>query len=138
MHEGNAVRKWFSCRAEIKDVMYINPYLLAMLCEAIVFAKTIGKDIDVTSLLREYGDGISQSTTHQEGRAIDISVKGWLAHEIESLANHLNGRFAKTIGTAPAGKAPVACYFHNSGQGDHFHLQVRRGLENNNISIDII
>lgn len=138
MHEGNSVRKWFSCRDEIKEIMYINPYLLAMLCETVIFAKILGKDIDITSLLREHGDGISQSTTHQEGRAIDISVIGWKDFEIKALSDHLNKRFAESIGTAPVGKAPRACYYHNNGNGYHFHLQVRRGLETKNLSIDII
>lgn len=116
----------WACSDDVTEIMDLDPWLVIMLMDAVQWAKPRGLFVRVTSMLRESNDGISQSTTHQEGRALDLSVIGWSKEAIDALAKYLNDKYAAKIGTSPAGKPPLVCVYHNNGNGWHFHLQVRR------------
>lgn len=118
--------KVFSIEDELEEITYLSPWLLVILADAVMWARRNGFSIVVTSMLREYGDGISQSDTHQTGRAIDLAVRGWPLSAIGNLAKYLNDKYAAKLGTGPVGKPPLVCKHHNNGNGWHFHLQVRR------------
>lgn len=46
-----------------------------------------------TSIIREGISGVSVSKNHAEGRAFDISVKGWTLDQIHSLVDITNEKF---------------------------------------------
>lgn len=71
--------------------------------------------------------GISTSDTHQEYRAIDISVRGWTPEEATKITDILNLSYGYLWGTSRDGKNSRVCVYHK-GTALHFHLQVRRGL----------
>jgi hypothetical protein len=119
--------QYWDCSDDLNEIMWLSPVLLLILADAITWAEQRHLFVRVTSLLREMNDGISVSTTHQEGRALDISVKGWSQQNIEELSKYLNDKYAPKLGTSPVGKAPLVCVYHNNGNGWHFHIQVRRG-----------
>jgi len=122
------MKQFFKCQDNLEEIMSVSPWLLMVLADCILWAEKEGLTITVTSLLRESDDGISESTTHQEGRAMDLSVKGWNEGQIRRLSEFLNRKYASLIGTAKTGALPRVCYYHNNGNGWHFHLQVRRSI----------
>lgn len=119
----------FNIEDEMEEIQYLSPWILVMLADAIIWSRDRGLRVVVTSMLREANDGISVSETHQTGRAIDLAVRSWPKKEIEALAKYLNDKYASKLGTSPVGKPPVACLYHNNGNGWHFHLQVRRYID---------
>jgi len=66
------------------------------------------------------------STTHEDKRAIDFSLRGWGEANIAELEATLNYTYGSIWGTCREGGKPRVCVVHNSGSGRHFHLQVRR------------
>jgi hypothetical protein len=67
----------------------------------------------------------SISTTHEDGRAVDIRSKVYSQPEIDMMVNYINKKYAEEYGTAPAGK-PVKCLIYEEiGEDSHLHLQVK-------------
>lgn len=80
----------------------------------------------VTSIIRPKIDGISTSTTHEEGRAYDASVFGWDIDSINDLVIDCNKQFAKSIGAISAKDGIARAVIYHFGTGPHFHFQVRK------------
>lgn len=119
------IAKKFTSQDDIKELEHVSPWILVILADVIMWSLERKLPVTVTSIMREMNDGISQSETHQTGRAIDLSVKGWSQTHIENLAAYINLKY-QAIGAISAsdGKSR-ACYYHNNGNGWHFHIQVR-------------
>lgn len=64
------------------------------------------------------------SSTHREGRAFDVSTRGWKKAEIDEFMAHFDQKFlhVAAIG-AKSGKAELIVH-HDSGHGEHFHVQI--------------
>ena len=119
----------FTSRDNIAELQSVDPWILVILGATIAWAIPKKLPVVVTSILRELNDGISQSSTHQTGRAIDLSVKGWQGKDIEDLAEYLNKKFEKIGAISKTTGKPMACYYHNNGNGWHFHIQVRPNIK---------
>ena len=120
------VRPKFFCSDDLREIRFISPWLLVILADVILWSHPRGLNVGITSILREKNDGISESATHQEGRAIDLSVIGWSKDNITQLAEHINEKYAQLLGTSKDMREPKVCIYHNNGNGWHFHFQVRR------------
>lgn len=114
--------------ASIDNLRYLCPSMLIIFANfsRLCFFKKL--PVILTNIINEKIPGISVSTTHEEGRAIDISVNGWTNEQIEAICLDMNSRFDKW-GTAPPEKKRQVAYFHN-GTAPHIHLQVNRYLDN--------
>lgn len=119
------IGKKFECRDEIKELEYLSPWLLVILADVIMWALSRNLAVVVTSLMRELNDGISESKTHQEGRALDLSVRGWPESAIKELADYINLKYAAIGAISKNTGQANTCYYHNNGNGWHFHIQVR-------------
>ena len=107
----------------LEDMMMLDPRLIGMFSHFLIYALDLGLPVNVTSMIDEANGRVSRS--HKEGRAIDISAKGW-THEQAKQAETLFKRWYRPIGaiSSKTGK-PNAVYYHNAGSGWHFHLQVK-------------
>lgn len=112
------------------DMLYLNPHLLLIFSYIVVFCYERGLPCNFTSMVRHPGDGISTSTTHQEGRAFDLSLRDWAPSYIEQLEegvskafDHIGAISSKTLTSRPIYVHPNA-----ESEGYHAHLQVRKGL----------
>ena len=114
-------------KADLED---LHHWVHAMFAEFCHYAMIRDLPVVVTSI---YSDRInsdiqSVSSTHQTHRALDISARGWSHSECVTAEQYLNMKFkdtgAITSRGVNAGK-PRACVYHDSGYGDHFHLQCR-------------
>lgn len=114
---------------ELKDLMYIHPQLFIILAAVNIFCYENNLRCEITSAVRtkELDAKLGAvSVTHQEGRAIDISIKDFPKEKLSKLESLINSRFAH-IG-ALSGKTleskPIV--IHDNGNGPHIHLQVRK------------
>ena len=80
----------------------------------------------ITRAIDEMIPNVSKTNIHADGRAVDVSVKGWDADLIDDFIHDSNLEFSEKIGAISAtdGKARF-CVYH-CGVGYHLHLQVRR------------
>lgn len=108
-----------------KEFEQCNPWLLVILGAVALWCHSRKLRCCVTSIVRPLNDGISESKTHQEGRAIDLSVKGFTQEQIEELAAYINDKFKFCGAISSKTMKPVTCLYHNNGNGWHFHIQVR-------------
>jgi len=124
----------FKTQSDEVDMFFIKPTLLMILAYTSQFCLEENLDCIVTDMISSKADDIRKgikrkSTTHADSRAFDLSVMGWSKEQLKKYENNINMRFDK-VGALVYDKyqnllsRPVV--FHNSGYGDHFHLQVRK------------
>jgi len=68
----------------------VSPHLLTIADYLMSHCDTYGLPIVFTSIIRPGIKGISVSKTHSEGRAFDISVRGWSTEDITFLVGVIN------------------------------------------------
>jgi len=81
----------------------------------------------ITRCVSEMIKNVSKTNIHAEGRAFDMSIRGFTADECDDFVHDMNEKFSESIGaySLTDGK-PRFCIYHNAGLGMHFHLQVRK------------
>jgi len=111
------------------ELLSMNPLLWQMFSYVVGFCAEHNIKMVVSSIYRPPNDGISVSTTHQDYRAFDVSLKkehGWTDGKISLIENEINHTFLH-IGAVSynTGKSrPIVV--HDTGSGMHLHFQVRR------------
>lgn len=114
----------FKDGVNIKDLKDMHHWVHSIFAELIHYCMIRDKEVVVTSLMTDQVEG-RVSSSHVTGRAIDISGQDFSEAEAKTLESYLNMKF-KDIGAISAKDGKVrACLWHNSGYGDHFHLQCR-------------
>lgn len=102
---------------------------LALIAEFVCqYAITMKLPILFTSIIRPKIKGVSKSKTHEEGRAFDISVRGWDRKYIDELVNLVNSSFKVGAISASDGVEREAVYEDGvtAGTAPHIHFQVRK------------
>lgn len=106
------------------DIYSLNPWLIMVFGEFCAYAMRYNLPVIISSMIDEAPGRVS--ATHEEGRAIDVSSKGWDRLHIERIKFHLNSKYGKEFGTAPKDIKPMVLVHHDAGTGYHFHLQTKR------------
>ena len=101
----------------------IHPVLLRIFAEANLYCSLNGLEFKCTSMIRNPGDGISVSSTHQTGRAFDMSIRGWDEFDIEEFTRYIDDTFGKYGAVTKSGEQRLIVR-HDSGYGDHLHIQI--------------
>lgn len=72
------------------------------------------------------------SKTHSEGRAFDVSYHNWNKENADKFIAYFSHKYAGIAAVTMSG--PTLIVFHDAGSGNHFHVQIRPGLSEANIS----
>lgn len=106
----------------------LRPKLQMILNEMGRFCELSGHRFVLTDLLSSAADDARLgrvSNSHREGRAADVSVKGWP----EEFTAHFMAWFAKLYGkegaVSKSDGVQRLIVRHNIGHGDHLHVQVK-------------
>lgn len=67
-----------------------------------------------------------KSTSHQEGRAFDLRTKDWNEEQIKRFQDHFNQKYLDLGAVGRESGERKLIKHHNSGHGDHFHIQFNR------------
>jgi len=119
------MKKHFIIKPEVsaEDFTMLDPRLVGMFAHFLTYALDLGLPVTITSMISSETPRVSRS--HVEGRAIDVSGKGW-SHEQAKLLEGKFNKWYKPIGAISSSTGlSNAIYYHNAGSGWHFHLQVR-------------
>lgn len=117
-----------------KDTMLFSQLLLplqAILGQMVLYATINGLPWKYTRIIDEKIPNVSVSDTHSEGRAADVSVKGWNIDDIDEFVDYFNKLYGEDYGTSADGKDPRVVVYHY-GTGWHFHIQIRREIDLDN------
>jgi len=68
-----------------------------------------------------------KSTSHQEGRAFDLRTRDWNADQLAQFIGYFNAKYESLGALNSKGEVKFIVY-HNSGHGDHFHVQFNRSF----------
>lgn len=110
----------------IEDLQLIHPCLLILLTRTILFCGEHNLPLKLTSIISNRDNIKTSSRTHQTGRAFDMSVRSkmWSGLMIHKFLFEINKYIEIAAISASDGK-PRAAIYHNSGYGNHIHVQCR-------------
>ena len=94
-------------------------YLFAMFTQ---YSAIRGLPVTITCI-KQHVSG-RKYRTHAEGRAIDLSVKGWSDRDIAEVTDLFNEQYKDIAAISARDGVPRAVVVHK-GTAKHFHLQVR-------------
>lgn len=120
---------FFYCKdgVALTDIQRVDPRLIMVLGD--LMQHTIERKmppIQITSMVRSESSKIkSASKTHQQGRAIDISIKGWDVLEADDIVSEFNDKYRDIAAISSRDGIPRLMICHNVGYGPHIHIQVR-------------
>ena len=106
------------------DLYYLDPIVLNMLAYTAEYAFQHSLPCVITSM-REDAPG-RKTSTHKDGRAIDISVKGWNDYHIHTFIFNFQKKFKGLGAYNKAGENRPIVYHKVEGCALHFHLQCKR------------
>jgi len=109
---------------EAIDMQILTPKMFLVWSHFFMFAEAHNLPVNITNIRHKFAT--SKSNTHPEGRAIDVSVKGWLDPDIYKCVDFLNEKVKHLGAISFATGKPRVVYYHDGGMGKHFHLQVSR------------
>lgn len=114
----------FICEDDINELKQVSPYLLIVIGWVVFYCAKHNLRCCITSIIRCI-DSFSKSDTHQTGRAIDLSVKGWSNQDIEDFTLFMTQKCDEYAAVNGKGEKRLIVH-HDIGKGDHLHIQVKR------------
>ena len=105
------------------ELTEVTPLMLKLFAGFLIVASDNSLPVEITCIKQHIPGRVS--TTHKEGRAIDISVRGWSKFDIETVCDKINEKYESIAAISYSDMIPRACVYHE-GTAYHIHLQVRR------------
>ena len=104
----------------------LQPTLILVIGKMLQWCDKRSLPFVITSAVRDFEKG-QVSQTHPEGRAVDISVKGWSANDIYDFEKEWNeSELNKKYGAIKTnGEAQLVVCHAVTGGGFHSHVQIR-------------
>ena len=116
--------KVFSRFLKCRPVLQFIAADMATWCEANKLHFVITESL---TTIEEDQDLNRVSSTHREGRALDIRSKDWPREWINFFGEYFIEKY-KSVAALNKFGTPILIVWHNSGHGEHFHVQIRRGV----------
>lgn len=114
------------------DMHGLDPKLLIIWGHFLMFANRNNLPVEVTNISHKFR--FSKSSTHPEGRAIDISSRGWQQTDIDNVIEYVE-KVAGHYGAYSIRDHRQRPVIHHElfqdgvSMGAHFHLQCHRGIQ---------
>lgn len=106
--------------------LQLHPIAFMILCDMLYWTKSRNLPFvisDTVTTETEDAELSRVSSTHREGRAFDISLKGWEPLDVDLFVTDFDIKYAKYAAMSKSGH-PVLIVRHNAGTGDHLHVQI--------------
>ena len=111
----------------VQDWNNVNDKLIVLAGYTLIYCKENYLPLMFTSIIRPKIKGVSKSRTHEQGRAFDISVRGWTIDKINDFVSKINNKFKLGAVSMTDGVEREAIYEDgiSAGLGAHLHVQCR-------------
>lgn len=118
------MKKQFKIKDDVNagQFTYLVPDSFIVLAHVVRFCNQSALPLVVTNLIYKFA--VSKSNTHPQGRAFDISVRGWTITDIKRCIKHVTEKCGHLGAISGITLTPRVAYFHDSGLGAHIHFQV--------------
>lgn len=109
-----------------RQFLMLHPNLYILIGAFCLYADSYDLPVTITSLMESVPG--RKHSTHADGRAVDISVRGWTDFHVNAVVHKLNKRYKDIAAISADDYRPRAIIHHAvEGGAEHFHLQVRPG-----------
>ncbi len=108
-----------------EDLKEVNANLFVLLTHYILFCNLHDLPCTITSIKSDTIKGVRVSSSHRDGRALDVSTKNWPEHLISSFVANTNIQYKDIAAISARDLQPRAAVYHDIGLGPHIHLQCR-------------
>lgn len=114
---------------------YLSPQCVEIMNDQAAWCQDRGVPYLVTETVTTLDEDRNLKRTskgHRQGRAWDVSIRGWLDLAIREFIKEFSKRFEYVAATSPTTGKPALIVRHNNGNGDHMHVQLGKvfGVEN--------
>lgn len=119
------IKDYFKDPSRLHD---LSPLLLLILSDLIVWGIDKQLPVIVTDSVSDLNEDAALervSSTHRQGRAFDISTRGWTRDSIDECIRVFSFKYRHYAALGMDG-TPRLVYFHNAGTGEHLHFQIHR------------
>lgn len=122
------VGDYFKSQTGKSRALFLHPLAFMLLGEMIQWCV----DNNLSCVITDTVSTISEDTylkrvssTHRDGRAFDISSKGWSDDNIKTFMDYFSTKYSK-IAAVNSDNEPVLIVYHNAGTGYHLHVQINK------------
>lgn len=122
-----SISKYFK-DSSIRSVDGLTPPALMVLGDIICWCIEKGVTPVITDTVSTLEDDLALnrvSSTHRDGRAFDISTRGWDRELVAECVRVFNMKYRHIAALDSIGNTKLV-YFHNAGFGEHLHFQVHK------------
>lgn len=116
-------------KPDVKDRLdWLCVEAVMVLCDVVLWARNKQLSCVISDAVssREEDERLKRvSSTHREGRAFDVSTRGWTKESIDECVRIFGFKYRHLAALGQDGN-PRLVYFHNAGTGDHLHFQVAK------------
>lgn len=115
----------FKTKKVHKRSLYMHPIMSLILIDMYWYCMAQNRPFTVTDTVStiEEDERINRRhATHREGRAFDLSVKGWGKKFRKEFCDHFNHKYRSHAAISSRSLQPVLCVDH-VGTGPHIHVQ---------------
>ena len=115
----------FKDDVRLDNITMVSPHMLYLFGAFSLWCHNHQLPVRITSIIDDYkGERISSS--HSDGRAIDVSVANWPPDKIQQAVRHFNREYTHIAAISKRDGKPRAIVYHRvDGGAYHLHLQVR-------------
>lgn len=108
--------------------LFLHPLALMILCDAVHWARVRGLPANIAETVTTAAEDKSLnrvSDSHAQGRAFDLSTRGWDEDSIARFIEEFTRRYGALAAIGGSGN-PALIVRHDTGRGDHFHIQINK------------
>jgi len=124
----NSIRSSFKTKTISDRALFLHPLALMILCDAVHWARVRNLPANIAETVTTPSEDKALnrvSDSHAQGRAFDLSTRGWDEESIAKFIEEFNRRYGSLAAIGSSGN-PALIVRHDTGRGDHFHIQINR------------
>ena len=128
----------FKHEKDLNRVLFLHPVALIILFDMFVYCSKKNLPFVVTSTVSTIEEDQKigrRSATHREGRAFDLSVKGWSTDEIDDFMFYFQRKYREFAAKNKKGEQVLIPPI-NHGTAPHFHVQISRAITSKTVDLN--
>ena len=111
------------------EIQQVHPRLQCLIEEMAFYVNGKGYRFVITDLLSDALEDARLnrvSTSHREGRAVDIRTRDFSREFVREFENYFEAKYGKFGAISKKTGKRNLIVFHDNGHGEHFHVQISR------------
>lgn len=119
----------FKSIKEEKEFPRIVPSLKLIVEDIESYVTKAGYDFVISDVMSEVSEDRALrrvSSSHREGRAVDVRTSSWPKDFLDKLESHFEEKYKGMAALSKVTGKPNLILYHNVGFGNHIHIQVKK------------